>query len=222
MTHDPRVIDAAIKAAKFIVASQDPASGGWRYFPKESGDSSVFGWQIMALHSAEQIGFEIPADTLDGAKRYIKSCEEGKFHLLYGYQPHNAATPPMTAEILFSRMLLDLPLSVDGIQEVTTFLSSEPPDPRNADIYYWYYASLSMLNMQNPKWQEWNVRTRESLIQMQRKDGPSAGCWEKNMRWGDRGGRVFTTAMATLTLEVYYRYLPLRKNAANAEGASSN
>jgi hypothetical protein len=212
MTHDPRVIEAANKAARFIVAAQDPGTGGWRYSPKEPGDSSVFGWQVMALHSAEQVGFQIPPETLDGAKRYLISCEAGHYHLLSGYQPHSEATPPMTAELLFSRMLLDLPLSDEGMQEVTAFLSREPPEPRNADVYYWYYASLSMLNMQNPKWKDWNVRTRESLIKMQRKEGSSAGCWDMNIRWADRGGRIFTTAMATLTLEVYYRYLPLRKN----------
>ena len=110
----------------------------------------------------------------------------------------------MTAELLFSRMLLDLPMTDDGIAEVTEFLSREQPDPQHADLYYWYYASLSMLNMQNPKWKDWNVRTRESLIQMQRKDGPSAGCWDTNVRWAERGGRIFTTAIATLTLEVYF------------------
>jgi hypothetical protein len=222
MTHDPRVIEGASKAARFIVAAQDPGTGGWRYSPKEPGDSSVFGWQVMALHSAEQIGFQIPPETLDGAKRYLTSCEAGHYHLLSGYQPHSDATPPMTAELLFSRMLLDLPLSDEGMQEVTAFLSREPPEPRNADVYYWYYASLSMLNMQNPRWKDWNVRTRESLIKMQRKEGPYAGCWDTNVRWADRGGRIFTTAMATLTLEVYYRYLPLRKHGLAEEAPASN
>jgi hypothetical protein len=213
MTRDPRVIEAATRGARFIVAAQDRNSGGWRYTPGEQGDSSVFGWQVMALHSAEQIGFEIPAETLDGAKRYLQISEEGRHHLLGGYQPHTGPTPPMTAELLFCRMLLGMPLSESGMREATQFLARERPDPGNADIYYWYYASLSMLNMQDPLWKDWNVLTRESLIKMQQKHGPSRGCWTTNMKWGDRGGRVFTTAMATLTLEVYYRYLPLRKPA---------
>ena len=49
---------AALKAAQFIVKAQDRESGGWRYLPGEFGDTSVFGWQIMALHSARQLGFE--------------------------------------------------------------------------------------------------------------------------------------------------------------------
>jgi hypothetical protein len=205
MTHDPRVIDAAIKGAKFIVAAQNDL-GGWRYSPGEYGDSSVFGWQIMALHSAQQVGFDIPTETVAGAKRYIHSCGEGRHHLLAGYQPHTGATPAMTAELLFSRMLLDMPLDEDGINEATRFLARDPPEMQRADLYYWYYASLSMLHMQNPLWKDWNILTRESLIRMQMDDGG----WDVNLKWGERGGRVFTTALSTLTLEVYYRYLPLR------------
>ncbi|HSZ55986.1 MAG TPA: hypothetical protein VK797_10010 [Tepidisphaeraceae bacterium] len=205
MTRDPRVIDAAIKGAKFIVAAQNDL-GGWRYSPGEYGDSSVFGWQVMALHSAQQVGFDIPTETLAGAKRYIQSCGEGRHRLLAGYQPHTGATPSMTAELLFSRMLLDLPLDEDGVNEATRFLARDPPEMQRADLYYWYYASLSMLHMQNPLWKDWNILTRESLIRMQQDDGG----WDVNLKWGERGGRVFTTALATLTLEVYYRYLPLR------------
>ena len=215
MTHDPRIIDAATKGARFIVAAQNRESGGWRYSPNEFGDSSVFGWQIMALHSAEQVGFEIPPQTIDGAKRYIESCAEGKGGLLAGYQPHTGATPAMTAELVFCRMLLDMPLDDDGIDEVTRFLARDPPDPRNANLYYWYYASLSMLHMRNPLWKDWNILTRESLIRTQRRNGS----WGNDNQWGARGGRIFTTAIATLTLEVYYRYLPLRKPPETQEHA---
>ena len=30
-------------------------------------------------------------------------------------------------------------------------------------------------------------------------------------RWGPQGGRLMMTSLAALTLEVYYRYLPLYK-----------
>ena len=36
-----------------------------------------------------------------------------------------------------------------------------------------------------------------------------AGSWDPDTVWGGYGGRVYTTAMAALCLEVYYRYLPL-------------
>ena len=102
--------------------------------PSELGDSSVFGWQIMALHSAEQLGFKIPQETLDGAKRYISSCGQGRYKLLAGYQPHQSPTTPMTAELLFSRMLLGMPMSDDGVEESTRFLARQPPDPQRRSL----------------------------------------------------------------------------------------
>jgi hypothetical protein len=43
----------------------------------------------------------------------------------------------------------------------------------------------------------------------QRTDGDFAGSWNPRSPWGDYGGRVFSTAVSTLCLEVYYRFLPL-------------
>ena len=42
-------------------------------------------------------------------------------------------------------------------------------------------------------------------------EGPAAGSWDPVSHLGTRGGRVYTTAAATLCLEVYYRYLPFYK-----------
>ena len=52
-------------------------------------------------------------------------------------------------------------------------------------------------------------QARRHLIALQRRNGGADGSWDPTSRWGSRGGRVYTTALATLTLEVYYRYLPI-------------
>ena len=44
---------AAQSALNFIMESQDPKGGGWRYEPRTPGDTSVSGWQIMALKSGQ-------------------------------------------------------------------------------------------------------------------------------------------------------------------------
>jgi len=215
MSHDPKYTQAALAGAKFIVEAQNEETGGWRYIPREQGDSSVFGWQIMALHSAEQIGFEIPNDCRIGMLRYIKMASSGQHEMLAGYQPHNGPTPPMTAEIAFCRMLLGQQFTEDEANEVCDFLQNQPPNRGESDIYYWYYGSLCMMQMQNDAWKNWNTQVRDTLIRMQRHVGSDGGYWE-GMRWGDRGGHVFTTAMATLTLEVYYRYMPLQQKTEKA------
>jgi hypothetical protein len=45
------------------------------------------------------------------------------------------------------------------------------------------------------------------LLTHQSRDGDHAGSWDPNRdRWGQRGGRVYTTSLGALCLEVYYRY----------------
>jgi hypothetical protein len=108
---------------------------------------------------------------------------------------------------------------------VSDFLTRELPRP-GGDIYYWYYASLSLAQMQNnpqvrETWDRWNRRCRDTLIATQVKDGEQAGSWTDS-RWGERPGvgRIFSTALATLTLEVYYRYLPVQPGDPEAAKAA--
>jgi hypothetical protein len=208
---DKRYTAAALRGAAFIVAAQDERSGGWRYIPGEYGDSSVFGWQIMALHAAEQLGFETPAETRALAQRYLRLVSQGRRGVLAGYQPGRTPTPTMTAEILYARMLLGQKIGDDDLAEAVAFLAQDPPDLREPNLYYWYYASLCMLQAQNEQWKRWNTVTRDGLVALQKRGGRLDGSWDADPRNAERGGRVYMTAIAVLTLEVYYRYMPLQR-----------
>jgi hypothetical protein len=50
---------------------------------------------------------------------------------------------------------------------------------------------------------------RDYLVKSQATDGHEAGSWYFDESHASHGGRLYTTAMATMTLEVYYRYMPL-------------
>ena len=56
LTGDKQVGVAAQKAVNFIVKAQNAADGGWRYYPGDAGDTSVFGWQLMALKARKWPG----------------------------------------------------------------------------------------------------------------------------------------------------------------------
>jgi hypothetical protein len=58
---------------------------------------------------------------------------------------------------------------------------------------------------------------RDWLIGQQlKKDGANMGSWDPEGGWfGTNCGRLGTTAMCLLTLEVYYRHLPLYKRGAD-------
>ena len=213
LSHDPRYVEAALRGADFIVKAQNEESGGWRYAPRESADTSVFGWQVMALHSAGQVGFNIPERTRQGIDRYIQAASSGQHRMLASYLPHDRPTPTMTAQLAFTRMLLGQQLSDDQTAEASDFLSRAPTGGQ-VDLYFWYYASLCMSQMQTPAWKSWNQRTRDALVALQRPEGEHGGYWDSNVRKGETAGRVFSTAMGALTLEVYYRYMPLQEHSA--------
>jgi len=50
---------------------------------------------------------------------------------------------------------------------------------------------------------------RDRLIAAQSAAGHESGSWHFDEPYGNAGGRLYNTALAVLTLEVYYRYLPL-------------
>ena len=66
------------------------------------------------------------------------------------------------------------------------------------------------------EWENWNTELKKTLLQTQKRQGSKAGSWPADGVWGGYGGEVYSTAMATLNLEVYYRYLPLYQQLAKA------
>ncbi|HMO15475.1 MAG TPA: hypothetical protein PKA83_15245, partial [Pirellulaceae bacterium] len=81
---------------------------------------------------------------------------------------------------------------------------------REFDIYYWYYGTQTLHHFGGREWETWNRRTRDLLYLLQETEGELAGSWDsRKFKWGQAGGRIFTTSFAICSLEVYYRHLPL-------------
>lgn len=216
MTGDEVFKEAALRGARFICTAQNPRDGSWRYKPLDAGDTSVLGWQVLALHSAEFLGFELPPETRTGAFRWLDKVSSGKHGVIAGYQsPKPRAT--MTAQAALSRMLLGQELSVPQQEEVCEYLLRRDPLKDSAAYYLWYYCSLSMMQMQNDAWRKWNPYIRDYLVASQVSGGERDGSWTPDSNYGFIGGRIYSTALATLTLEVYYRYLPMYQRVTVVE-----
>jgi hypothetical protein len=81
------------------------------------------------------------------------------------------------------------------------------PDGRGSDMYYWYYGSYAMYQMGGSRWWEpWNKAMKQAVVGSQRGDGDLTGSWDPVGPWGFAGGRVYSTALMVLCLQVYYRY----------------
>ena len=220
-----RLRTAVERGIAFILASQ-LEDGGWRYFQYQTlgGDMSIFGWQLMALKSAQLGGVPIPARVRDQMVDFLKKNSRGDHGGLGAYRTTSPTTPAMTAEALYCRQILGASRESESSKEAVTYLLSyrNLPTRQKLDLYYWYYGTLAMFQYGGAEWQQWNQRVRDLLVSEQVKEGEYAGSWEPRDPWSGYGGRIYSTAIATLSLEVYYRYLPLYKEtgAADVEPAS--
>jgi hypothetical protein len=214
MTGDDQVRNAAQRAVKFIENAQNKGTGGWRYMPGDEGDTSVTGWQMMALKSAQMARLEVNHEALDNVGKWLKSVAKGTNNGKFSYLPTQDFMPTTTAiGTLCSQYLgvaRDDPAMVEGIKYL---LDNMPDAERDRNAYYWYYATMVMHNYLGPEWDRWNRQMRRVLILSQAREGCANGSWDPDRpssdAWGSHGGRLMLTAFGALTLEVYYRYLPL-------------
>ena len=213
MTKDPQLREPAQKAINYIVASQHPKFGGWRYQPQFESDTSVSGWQLMALKSGEMAGLDIPDAAYAGVKSWLDTVEDAENAGRFSYHPTKEVTQSMTAEGLLMRQYLGARRDNDAVQAGASYLRQRLPRSESRDVYYWYYATQVMFHMQGEYWDAWNAALRDPLVESQEKGGPVRGSWSPELptrdTWGQSGGRHYVTCMNLLMLEVYYRHLPL-------------
>ena len=56
-------------------------------------------------------------------------------------------------------------------------------------------------------WKVWKEAMIKAVVDHQITEGCAKGSWDPEKDpWGDSGGRVYSTALCTLCLEVFYRY----------------
>jgi hypothetical protein len=216
MSRDDRLAAPTQLVLNYIMQAQDPVGGGWRYEPRQPGDTSAVGWQIMALKSGNMATLQVSPLTVKKAIGFLDSVES-KGGARYGYTDGSTATVGRTAVGLLCRMYLgwkkDRPALQDGVAHIAT------TGPSN-DLYYDYYATQVMHHMQGEVWDSWNRRMKPLLLERQATSGHEAGSWHDGFDGGhaaEAAGRLYCTSLATMILEVYYRHLPIYRTAVVEE-----
>ena len=99
------------------------------------------------------------------------------------------------------------------------------PDVRMHNIYYWYYATQVLHNYTGYEWDTWNRAMRKLLVgtQTERRDAAPTAVGTRTIRprtsGAARAAATWRRALSCLTLEIYYRYLPLYKVDAEDNNA---
>ncbi len=203
LTQDTDLVGPIIQARKYIETAQH-SKGGWRYLPGSKGDMTVTGWQLMALKSCELAGVETGEMVWSQAEDFINSL--GSSSGRYGYQKPDEKNPTTTAVGILSKMYLGA--SRESLDLGTEFIIDTGPS--ETDLYFDYYATQILHHRRGDDWPKWNEKMHDHLVRTQDDSNTHrAGSWYFADPHGQVGGRLYTTAMAVMTLEVYYRFMPL-------------
>ena len=215
MTHDKALHGPAQAAINFICYAQDPVGGGWRYMPRERGDTSVVGWQIMALKSGHMAYLHVPPITVKKAFMYLDGVQANS-GANYGYTGPGSGEAT-TAIGLLCRMYLGWKKDNPALKRGVEWISNKGPSKGN--MYYNYYATQVMRHWEGDLWKKWNGVMRDQLVTSQSTSGHETGSWyfAQGDHGARRGGRLYMTSMATMILEVYYRHLPIYRKQSTEE-----
>ncbi len=235
MTTSPLFEKSAKKGIEYMMRAQTKYRA-WRYeFQAPDNDMSVTGWAVMALKSAELAEIAIGQSSYQGALNFLNEVTEDMYFRV-GYQTREDAGTQvsekgrndqfknhqaMTAIGMLLRMYIEGNRSDPKLEAQAKILMQDLPDWNKKeltnDYYYWYYATLALYNYDGPDsgsptqkyWKEWNKTMLNAIVKNQKKkaDKCAEGSWDADdERWSYEGGRIYGTAINTLTLEVYYRY----------------
>jgi hypothetical protein len=212
MSQDPELA-APTQAVLNCIMDGQHDNGGWRYYPKQGGDTSAMGWHLMALKSGHMASLQVRPEVIKKAGAFLDGIQLDEQGSGYGYveKLEQTATPATRAIGLLCRMYLGWQKDHPGLQAGALWIAKHGPTD---DLYYDYYATQVMHHLEGDMWIAWNAKMKAMLLQTQARQGHEAGSWYDGVAghvgYGPTiGGRLYCTAMATMILEVYYRHLPI-------------
>jgi len=219
LTQVPMLQEAAEKAIDVIIKGQH-VSGGWDYNcgPGERDDTSYMGWCAQALKAGYAAGLAHPE--LKGAMKKAILGFKKNAHPAGGFGYTGPGQGGLTAVGVLCMQLLGA-AKEDECKKGLVYLEQMTCDWKNPwlgrPIYYWYYGTQCKFHEGGETWKKWNsqfaltVANNQIVLKGAGIDGKDIGYWEPPNETEKSLGLVYNTALCTLMLEVYYRYLPTFK-----------
>lgn len=230
LTGDESLRKSAEQAVQFLVRTQQPQQGGWRYTPQTvetMADLSVTGWVLMALHTARMAEIEVPDEAYSLASVFLDAVAVGngsKYRYLPS-DPETKARPGMTAEGLLCRQWLGWERNDIAMRQGVEWLLQPQHQPEwspgRRNVYDWYYMAQTLHNLGGEPWKKWYGHTQSIILTAQKRRGSRSapndvvGSWSPHEPDGHAdehshlAGRLYLTVMCLLVLETPTRHAPL-------------
>jgi hypothetical protein len=194
-----------IRKAVTLTSQGQSSQGGWTYIPGGGDEGSVTVTQVQALRAAHNAGFLVPKAVIEEAGRYLEKCRTPEGGILYSLSSGGGPRLPISAAAvatLYNAGQFDSTIATDCLKYVwDQFRASEGWDKGGGHAYYTHlYASQAFYMAGDQYWDTYFPATREQLLAMQQPDGS----WN-----GDGIGYVYGTAIATIILQLPFKYLPV-------------
>ncbi len=224
--------EVVVKAVDKIISNQN-ADGGWAYnYDTKQGahtDLSVTGWNVQALKAAEHGGIKPSKGSISGALRkasaYCRKCAGNDG--LFGYMPEGYPDRGLRRSLV-GVGILSLQMCGDGSDSAARkgleYMQKDTPEafqwskggdtPESMNLYQVYYGVQAAMNRGGEVWTVYNKAFRDATLKAQNSDGsfkpngyagPGGLC---NSNGSTPNDIIYRQCLATLMLEVYYRFLP--------------
>jgi len=205
----PNLKKVAKKVNERILEGQTDAGGYVYQLPSggNSGDNSVGYWQMQALKAYKhtKIGSSGKIDRhIRKSMEWLESVQGPNGAIGYRSDPNRS--PGLTGGALLCMQFWGegnsrtAKKATEYIRKNTQF---ESFGHKTANLYYHYYNAQAMINVGGEDWDWYNELVRDKIIEAQQSDGS----WSQRMQHGPVNVHM-ATCLATMLLEVYYRFLP--------------
>ena len=200
LTNDRRLAAAAQSAIWYLEDAQDPVGGGWRYQPKQPGDTSVLGWQLTALNAARKNKITVQPNTYAGARKFLDHVDSPD-GIYFGYSSPVTKLSKINARSvigMYGRIETGLDKSDPKVQTSAQLILDRKVDPNFKDAYYHYYATKLLKLHGGKAWETWQRDVRDMLLKTQHQQAFEKGSWWNNDKThaATKHGRYGTTIFA--------------------------
>ena len=230
LTGDQELAASAERAIQFLLNSQHPSEGGWRYQPQERdsmGDLSVTGWGLMALNTARMAGIEVPAEAFGRISFFLDqvASRDGALYRYLPSDPSGKVSRAMTACGLLGRQWLgwskDDPTMAEGVEWLLRPEFAPQWSAGKRNVYEWYYVGQTLHNLGGDRFKGWFGTVQNLIVENQKRRGSRkapndvAGSWSpvepsgSGDEYANKAGRLYMTAMCLLVLETPVRHAPI-------------
>jgi len=189
---------------------------GWGY-SGPGDDFSVSGWIALGLKSAKQAGLPSMNDKV--TKGFYKTYGKWVTKMtnpetgLGSYREGKNGSSSMSYVGMFQKQFLGFPKQDPFLLKASEVAIKHIPqlflEKGSLSEYQIYYGTLAAFQQQGELWKKWNLAMKKTLVTRQQPGDPEklGGSWDPSDKHvGEHGGRVMSTAIYCLCLEVYFRY----------------